>query len=105
MRKRRLKLGLTQKQVARALKVTPFSIGNWEQGDFQPNLPIVLHRIITFLGYDPEPPTVQNLADPLRAKRRQLGWGQRELAQHLGVDGSTVTTLTPNFKRQLPRKE
>jgi len=70
LRKRRLKLGLTQKQVAGILKVTQFSIMNWERGDFQPNLPTVLHRVTSFfLGYDPDPPSVHTLADQLRAKR------------------------------------
>jgi len=43
---------------------------NWERGDFQPNLPTVLHRVTSFfLGYDPDPPSVHTLADQLRAKR------------------------------------
>ena len=31
------------------------------------------------------------LRDQLRGKRREMSWGQRELAAHLGVDGKTIT--------------
>jgi len=89
VKKRRLLLNLTQKAVARALKVTQFSIINWERGDFQPSSVFTLHRIIGFLGYDPLPHG-ETIPERLRAKRRQLGWGQRELADHLGVDGCTI---------------
>jgi DNA-binding transcriptional regulator YiaG len=46
VRKRRLQLGLNQKAVARILKVTSFSIINWERGDLQPNRPPLMRRII-----------------------------------------------------------
>jgi transcriptional regulator with XRE-family HTH domain len=91
IRKKRLQLGLTQKQVGKLLRVTDFSIINWERGDFQPDRPTILRRIIEFLGFDPDPPLPKTLADRLRAKRREMGWGQRKLAKHLGVDGSTIT--------------
>jgi len=55
VRKRRLLLKLTQKAVAQILKVSQFSIINWERGDFQPTRAPTLHRIIEFLGYDPRP--------------------------------------------------
>jgi len=74
-----------QKQVAQDLDVTEFSIINWEQGDWQPSNVFTLHRIVKFLGYDPF------LRDQLRGKRREMSWGQRELAAHLGVDGKTIT--------------
>ena len=45
--------------------------------------------IIRFLGYDPVA-TGTTIADLLRAKRRALGMGQRELATHLKVDAKTV---------------
>ena len=92
IRQHRLRLGLGQKAFARTLKVTQFSIINWERGHTQPTRPSVLRRIVDFLSYDPDPPAgVATLPDRLRAKRRQMGWGQRELAKALGVDGSTVT--------------
>src|SRR5262249_6297861 len=90
IKKRRLELGLTQKAVARTLKVSQFSVINWERGDFQPSNVSTLHRIVKFLGYDPLP-AGDSIPDLLRTKRRQMGWGQRELADHLGVDRCTVT--------------
>lgn len=90
IRKRRLLLELTQKAVARILKVSQFSIINWERGEFQPSNVTTLHRIIVFLGYDPLPEG-RTIPERLRQKRRQMGWGQRELAEHLGVDRCTVT--------------
>ena len=90
VKKRRLELKLTQKAVARTLRVSQFSVINWERGRSQPTRAPTLRRIIVFIGYDPLPPGI-TLPDRLRAKRREMGWGQRELADHLGVDRCTVT--------------
>ncbi len=90
IRKRRLLLKLTKKAVAGILKVSQFSIINWELGRFQPSNVSTLHRIIKFLGYDPLPVGC-TILERLRQKRRQMGWGQRELAEHFGVDRCTVT--------------
>jgi transcriptional regulator with XRE-family HTH domain len=90
IRKRRLLLQLTKKAVAGILKVSQFSIINWERGEFQPSNVTTLHRIIEFLGYDPLPEG-ETIPERLRQKRRLMGWGQRELAEHFGVDRCTVT--------------
>jgi DNA-binding XRE family transcriptional regulator len=55
IRKRRLLLKLTRKAVACVLKVSQFSIINWERGNFQPTKASTLHCIIEFLGYEPLP--------------------------------------------------
>jgi DNA-binding transcriptional regulator YiaG len=80
IKKRRLLLGLTQKSEAKMLKVTQFSIINWERGHIQPSRAATLQRIIDFLGYDPLPEG-QTIPERLRQKRRQMGWGQRRLRQ------------------------
>jgi transcriptional regulator with XRE-family HTH domain len=90
IRKRRLLLKLTQKALASVLKVSQSSVINWERSNFQPTKASTLHRIIGFLGYDPLPKG-QTIPERLRQKRRQMGWGQRELAEHFGVDRCTVT--------------
>jgi transcriptional regulator with XRE-family HTH domain len=90
IRKRRLLLKITQKALAGILKVSQYSIINWERGQFQPSKAATLHRIIEFLGYDPLP-VGQTIPERLRQKRRLKGWGQRELAERLGVDRCTVT--------------
>lgn len=84
-------LKLSQKAVAGMLDVSQFSIINWERGNFQPTRAPILRRIIGFLGYDPLPQG-QTIPERFRHKRRLMGWGQRELADHLGVDRCTVTS-------------
>ena len=81
---------LTQKAVAGILKVSRFSIINWERGEFQPSEVATLHRIIEFLRYHPLP-VGQTIPERLRQQRRLMGWCQRELAEHFGVDRCTVT--------------
>jgi hypothetical protein len=46
--------------------------------------PKTLPQVIDFLGYDPHP-TPRTLAETLRAIRRALGLGQRELAERIGA--------------------
>jgi len=46
--------------------------------------------LIWFFGYDPFP-VGQTIPERLRRQRSLTGWGQRELAEHLGVDRCTVT--------------
>jgi transcriptional regulator with XRE-family HTH domain len=89
VRKRRLELGLTQTQAAERLGVNPWTILNWEKGHTEPPIKS-MPAIIRFLSYDPfsEP---KNIPERLLAKRRAMGWGQRELAEHLGVDRCTIT--------------
>ena len=88
VRKRRLELGLTQKATAQLLQVNQFSVINWEKHGMTP-LTTTMGRVISFLGYDPLP-RADSLADRIRAKRRQMGWSQRQLAGKLGVDRCTV---------------
>ena len=76
--------------MADILTVSQFSIINWERGEFQPSNAATLHRIIEFLGYDPLP-VGQTISERLRQRRRLMGWGQRELAEHLGVHRCTVS--------------
>ena len=91
IKKKRLELGLTQKGASARLGVTLFTVINWENNLRKPRIRQV-PAVCAFLGYDPEPPNPRTLPEYLRAKRRQLGWGQRELADHLGVDRCTVTS-------------
>jgi transcriptional regulator with XRE-family HTH domain len=59
IRQRRLQLGLSQKALAAVLKVTQFSIINWERGVTQPTRPGVLRRVVDFLG------TIRSRLSPL----------------------------------------
>ena len=87
IRKKRLQLGLLQREVAELLEVSPWTVMNWEKGRTEPPVSSV-SAILEFLGYDPypEPKTV---SERLLAKRRVLGWSIREAAKYAGVDPGT----------------
>ena len=88
LKKRRLELGLTQKEAGKHLGVTSFTVTNWEHSLRKP---AIQHfpTICQFLGYDPESSMTRSLQERLVARRRQLGWSQRVAAKKLGVDPST----------------
>jgi DNA-binding XRE family transcriptional regulator len=52
LRKRRLDLGMTQKQVARAMGASQSAVHGWEENWYPPTRKNV-RRIVAFLGYDP----------------------------------------------------
>jgi transcriptional regulator with XRE-family HTH domain len=83
--------GLFQRDVAECIGVDPITIHNWETGK---SSPAIIHypAIIRFLGYDPEATCEQTLPELLKAKRREHGWTQRQVAEALNVDPSTVTS-------------
>ena len=90
LRKRRLDLGLLQREVSERLDIDETTICNWE---INCNLPQIrfIPQIIAFLGYDPHdenPP--KDLAQRIILTRRRLGMTQKELAQHLGIDVGTL---------------
>jgi DNA-binding XRE family transcriptional regulator len=60
MKKRRVDLGLFQREVASQIGADPWTIANWEKGKTKPAVRFIPH-ILAFLGYDPriEPPTKQ----------------------------------------------
>jgi DNA-binding XRE family transcriptional regulator len=55
IRRRRLDLGLRQRDVVAALGAGPDTVCHWETGRTGPPLGVV-PRIVEFLGYDPQPP-------------------------------------------------
>lgn len=87
VKKRRLILGLTQKEVADQLGVVPWTILNWEKGHTQPPVASI-PAIARFLGHDPFPEP-KTLSQHLLAKRRAMGWSIKEAARVLGVDPTT----------------
>jgi DNA-binding XRE family transcriptional regulator len=74
--------------MATQLGVNEWTVGNWENDETKPVLRFI-PRIISFLGYDPEPPNPRTVAEGLKAKRRELGWSQKEAARHFRVDPCT----------------
>ena len=86
-KKRRLELGLTQKEAAERLAITPSTVLNWETGRRGPPIRL-MPAILGFLGYDPfaAPTTV---GERLLHARRKRGWSIREAGSHLSVDATT----------------
>ena len=89
LRRRRLDLGLLQRDVAEELGVNETSIHNWENNRSSPALRL-LPRTLAFLGYDPYDEPSEMLGEHIMAFRRALGLTQKELAHHLGIDPSTL---------------
>lgn len=85
--RRRLALGLSQRQAATRAGVSPNTVLNWEKDHTKPPIES-MPSILQFLGYDPFPKS-QSLPERLLAKRRQMGWSIKEAALRLGIDSST----------------
>jgi transcriptional regulator with XRE-family HTH domain len=87
IKKRRVELGLTQKQAAKALGVNPWTVLNWETGQHQPPIRSI-PAVLAFLGYDPFP-LATTVGERLLQVRRKHGWSTGEAAQQLCVDRTT----------------
>ena len=89
LRKRRLDLGLLQKQLAEKLGVDEMTICNWEINRTSPQLRFI-PKIIAFLGYSRYNTQCGTLGKRIVACRRLMGLSQKELAPRLGVEASTL---------------
>lgn len=89
VRKRRLDLGLLQREVAQQIGVDATTVFHWETGVTTPRLRIV-PGVIRFLGYDPSAPG-ESIVEQLRAERLRRGWSQADIARRLGVDPATIS--------------
>jgi transcriptional regulator with XRE-family HTH domain len=99
LRKRRLDLNLRQLDVADLIGCHETTVVNWEKNHSEPRI-TYLAAVVAFLGYDPfvaqpEKPTGKAPEDLLWATRllswrKARGLTQRQLAQTLQIDPSTV---------------
>lgn len=87
VRKRRLELGLLQKEAALQLEVNPWTVLNWEKGRTEPPV-AAMPAIFRFLGYDPFPEP-RTLPERLLAERRKMGWSIKVAAEFVAVDPGT----------------
>ena len=88
IRKRRLDLGLFQREAAAKIGVDKTSILNWETRGIKPE--VQYHaRIITFLGYNPLPEP-KGLPARLIWARSSRGMSRVTCARMLGVDPTTL---------------
>ncbi|MBN1568435.1 MAG: transcriptional regulator, partial [Acidobacteria bacterium] len=88
IKKRRLDLGLLQKEVAERIGVHTQTITNWEKQRTLPEIRFIA-PIIEFLGYDPLPQP-KSFPERLKNYRLKQGLSQRKLAAKLGIDPSTI---------------
>ena len=105
IRKKRLDLGLFQKDVAKFIGVNTSTITNWEknrnQADFR-HYP----KITEFLGYCPFE-KLETVGERLQRNRMYLGISQSDMAIKLGIDPTTLArweSNAPNQKREHKEK-
>ena len=79
---------MLQREVAEQIGVCEPSVFNWEANTSQPDFRY-MPAIIRFLGYNPLPPA-KSMGGRLVRQRTSLGLSQKECAERLGVDSSTL---------------
>jgi len=89
IRKRRLDLKLTQKQVALILGTNVTSILGWETNLHSPVISFI-PKIVKFLEYIPYSKDFSDFKEKLIYFRRLYGLNQEKLAEMLGIDETTV---------------
>jgi len=88
LRKRRLELGLLQRQVAQRVGVSKGTVVNWEVNATTVALKH-LPSVVGFLGYAPFPEP-KTLGERITRHRWLNGISREQLAEQLGADESTV---------------
>jgi transcriptional regulator with XRE-family HTH domain len=98
LKRRRLTLGLRQRQVAERLGVTTKTYANWEWGVSQRAALRLLPAVIRFLGYDPRP-RPETFPERLRFAREGRGLSVQGLAALLGTVPSTILAWEKGSRR------
>jgi transcriptional regulator with XRE-family HTH domain len=101
LKKRRLRLGLLQKEVAAIIEVSEDTITYWENGRA---VPMIHHypNIISFLGYNQFNIALESLAGQINAYRILKGLSLKKFGKLIGVDGSTISSW--EGAASIPRK-
>jgi transcriptional regulator with XRE-family HTH domain len=101
IRKRRLDLGLFQKQLAEQIGVSEETIYNWESNESSPQFQFI-PAIVRFLDYNPLP-----LPDAPHQRlvfyRQVFGLSQRKLAKKIRIDPKALG-LSERGRRPLSKK-
>jgi transcriptional regulator with XRE-family HTH domain len=92
IRKRRLDLGLFQKDAAAAIGVDTCTVTNWEKGRSEPGLRFI-PRITAFLGYTAPSSSHTSIGERIRQYRYGHGISQKELARQIGIDPGTLSRV------------
>lgn len=102
IRKRRLDLGLFQREVAERIGVSEATVWDWENNR-SPKIHL-MPQVIEFLGYVPGSDATQStFSETLVRTRIEMGLSRRNLALWLGVDEGTLQQwergTMPTFRR------
>ena len=103
LKKRRVELGLVQRDVCKRFDIEKETYANWEKDRCYPalkNWP----DIISFLGYDPTPDQ-QTLGQQLLAHRRHYGLSRKSLAAAIGVDEATLGAWEIDERKPVSEKQ
>jgi transcriptional regulator with XRE-family HTH domain len=79
--------GLSQRAAATLIRVSAFTVLNWETGKSEPRFKDI-PAILQFLGYDPFPKPA-TLGEHLLAICRHRGWSITTAAKRVGLDPAT----------------
>ncbi len=99
--RRRLDLGLQQKQAAEVLGTGAWNLRNWETNRHEIEIRF-MPAVIAFLGYDPLPKP-RTRGEAVRHARTVRGWSRRKVGRAAGVDEATVRRIeadTPGLARK-----
>ena len=88
IRKRRLDLGLLQRDVAAQIGCDTATVTNWEKGRSTPDLKHVA-KVVEFLEFNPFV-LGDTLGERLASFRRERSMSQKDFARQIGVDPSTL---------------
>lgn len=88
IRKRRLDLGLLQREVGELIGVNDLTIKNWELHHTEPETQYY-PAIIRFLGYNPLPEPA-TFGERLVYARKSMGLTRSELSRRSGLDESSL---------------
>lgn len=91
LKRRRLDLGLRQRDVAAELGVTAQTVRNWESGKHQPPVRAIpgIHAVLRFCPFNP----TWTFGQRLRAAREAQGLSRRRAAALVGVDAATIARV------------
>ena len=96
LRKRRLDLGLLQREVTTQVGVDTATVTNWELNRTKPALRF-LPGIINLLGFDPPAPGA-SLGERLKAWRHRAGVPQDRFGRLIGIDPATLSQWERNLR-------
>ena len=89
IRKRRLDLGVHQKDGAALVNASTSTVPDWEKNRVDPTLRY-RPKIISFLGYNPLPGTPPNFGQEIKFYRRNHGLSIKQIVKVLSVDPATL---------------